>query len=157
MIEFQSIGIIHTPFQSARGTPIQPKYSDAEGKIIVDEEFVCGLKDLDLFSHIYVLFFFDRVRKPIKLQAVPYRGTEERGIFAIRSPMRPNPIGISVVRLLRIDRNVLYVKGVDMLDGTPLLDLKPYSPEFDNYAEASNGWLEWESRTTVADSRFSKT
>ncbi len=136
------IGIIHTPHKDPKGTPIQPtgatKY---EGVIELEPGYLEGLKDLDGFSHIILLYHFHR-SKHYKLTVQPYMDKELRGLFATRYPARPNPIGLSVVRLRKIEGNRLFIQDVDMLDGTPLLDIKPFIPEVDNRIGARIGWLE---------------
>ncbi len=140
-ITYKPVGIIHSPFKEPEGAPIQPSASQARGTIEIFPEFVPGLKDLDGFSHIILLYHFHRSRKP-ELVVRPFMDTESRGIFAIRAPSRPNSIGFSVVRLLRIEGNILHVEGIDILDGTPLLDIKPYVPKFDSAEAERIGWLE---------------
>lgn len=139
---FKPIGIIRTPFKSLKGIPIQSSMSDAEGIIEIFPIFVDGLKDLSGFSHLYCLYFFDMVKLPVPLQSKPFLSNEEKGVFAIRTPFRPNPIGISILEILNIDDNLVKVKNVDILDGTPLLDLKPYVSQMDNVKSRKIGWLE---------------
>ena len=139
---FESIGIIHTAFESAKGTPIQPGAAeDCIGSIVLHPALVPGLKDLDGFSHIILLYVFDRITQP-RLLVKPFMDDEEHGIFATRAPSRPNPIGISVVQLLKMEGNLLTFAGADMLNNTPLLDIKPYAPPFDPKTEVKIGWLE---------------
>jgi tRNA-Thr(GGU) m(6)t(6)A37 methyltransferase TsaA len=158
-IHYRSIGTIHTPFSEPRGTPIQPRRSGgARGTIDLDPALAEGLLDLDGFSHIVVLYHLHR-SEGYKLKVVPYLDDTERGVFATRAPRRPNAIGLSVVRLEKIEGNVLHIRDVDMLDGTPLLDLKPYVPTFDETTEFRTGWLEQRSHRaddTEADERFHK-
>jgi len=152
MIELRPIGTIHTPFQRPEGMPIQPAgAAGVKGTVEVFEEFRAGLKDLDGFSHITLLYIFHRSRG-FKLEVIPFMDTRPRGLFATRAPKRPNPIGLSTVRLDRIENGILHVQNVDMLDGTPLLDIKPYVPEFDRQAEIRAGWLE-QARKTVGRRR----
>ncbi|WP_457741300.1 tRNA (N6-threonylcarbamoyladenosine(37)-N6)-methyltransferase TrmO [Thermococcus sp.] len=140
--KYQVIGVIHSPFREPRGVPIQASAARGiRGSVEVYPEYADGLKDLEEFSHIILLYHFHRA-KPGKLLVRPYMDEEEHGIFATRAPSRPNPIGISVVRLLRINGNVLHVEDVDIIDGTPLLDIKPYVPEFDVREVERTGWLE---------------
>ena len=139
-ITYKPIGAVHSPFKEPEGTPIQPAASDALGTIEIFPEFVAGLKDLEGFSHIILLYHFHRAGRP-ELVVRPFMDTESRGIFAIRAPSRPNSIGFSVVRLLRIEGNILHVDGLDILDGTPLLDIKPYVPKFDSVDAERIGWL----------------
>ena len=135
------IGVIHSPFMDPEGTPIQPSAAqDTPGTVEIKPEFAEGLRDVEGFERIWLIYWFHRSRAP-KLTVVPFRDTEERGVFATRAPSRPNNIGISAVRLTRIDGNVLHVVGIDVVDGTPLLDIKPYVPEFDAYECQRTGWL----------------
>jgi tRNA (adenine37-N6)-methyltransferase len=156
-IEFLPIGIIHTPFMELEGMPIQPPGAvGIKGTVEVFEEFRSGLRDLDGFSHIILLYHFHRSHG-FKLSVVPFMDSEERGLFATRAPKRPNPIGFSVVQLDRIKDGVLYIRDVDILDGTPLLDIKPYVPEFDAQKEVRTGWLEKAGKTVSSrksDDRF---
>jgi tRNA-Thr(GGU) m(6)t(6)A37 methyltransferase TsaA len=151
------IGTIHTPFNAPAGMPIQPAgAAGVVGTVEVFEEYESGLKDLDGFSHIILLYIFHR-SEGYKLQVVPFLDTEPRGVFATRAPKRPNPIGLSIVRLGRIAGCTLHIRNVDILDGTPLLDIKPYVPEFDSHVQVRTGWLE-QARKTVSkhqsDNRF---
>jgi tRNA-Thr(GGU) m(6)t(6)A37 methyltransferase TsaA len=140
-ITYQSIGVISTPFQSIEGMPIQTIGAvGIRGRVQIWPEFAAGLKDLEGFSHIILLYHFHHV-KGAKLQVTPFLDSEPRGLFATRAPRRPNPIGLSVVRLLQIQDNVIEVENVDMLDGTPLLDIKPYVPAFDVHSVQRVGWL----------------
>ena len=141
-IKYKPIGIIHSPFKEPKGTPIQPAGAkDIEGTIEVFPEYAEGLKDVEGFSHIILIFHF-HLSRGVSLTAKPYMDNEERGVFAIRGPRRPNPIGISIVRLVRVEENILHIKDLDMIDGTPLLDIKPYVPEFDVQEVTKIGWLE---------------
>lgn len=151
----QPVGIIRSPFTQARGTPIQSIYADdATGTVEVHEPFADGLADLDGFDRIWLIYLLDRAR-PSAMRVVPYRDTRERGIFATRSPARPNPIGMSSVRLLGVDGRVLHVGGLDILDGTPLLDIKPYVPAFDSHPGIRAGWFDVAGADrTTADDRF---
>ncbi|MFX1324157.1 MAG: tRNA (N6-threonylcarbamoyladenosine(37)-N6)-methyltransferase TrmO [Promethearchaeota archaeon] len=137
---FKPIGIIHSPFKTLKGIPIQSALSDVNSIIEIFQEFEDGLKDLSGFSHIYCLYFFDMVKLPVPLQSKPFLDNEERGVFAIRTPFRPNPIGISVLEILNIEQNNINVKGVDILDKTPILDIKPYIPQVDNFDTEKIGW-----------------
>jgi len=151
------IGVIHTPFREPAGTPIQPRRArGVRGTVEVFEKFQEGLKDLEGFERIWLLYWFHRAA-PAQLRVVPYLDDKERGLFATRAPSRPNPIGLSCVRLLELRGNLLSVAEVDILDGTPLLDIKPYVPEFDGFRVRRCGWLESAaSRRGVADDRFGK-
>lgn len=140
-IALNPIGIIHTPFKDTQGVPIQPTASKGiEGSIIIQTEYVEGLKDLDGFSHIILLYYFHHSHG-YSLTVKPFLDDKLHGVFATRAPKRPNPIGISMVRLLSIGGNILSIKDVDIVDGTPLLDIKPYVPEFDSIQTAKIGWL----------------
>jgi len=153
------IGVLHTPFTEPKGTPIQPGRSGgARGTVEVYRDYVPGLTDLDRFSHITLLYLF-HLSTGFKLMVTPYLDDQERGLFATRAPRRPNPIGLSVVKLEKIEGNILRITNVDMIDGTPLLDIKPYVREFDAAEEFRIGWLEDKvSRKDrkVADERFHK-
>lgn len=141
-IEYQPIGVIHSPFQKIEGMPIQPAgAAGVMGTVEVFEGYRAGLKDLDGFSHILLLYHFHRVQG-FSLYVVPFMDSKARGLFSTRAPRRPNPIGLSVVRLHGIEEGVLHIENVDVLDGTPLLDIKPYVPEFDPRGEVRTGWLE---------------
>jgi len=139
------IGIIHTPFRDPDQTPIQASRSQAIGRVEVHSEFVNGLQDIDGFSHLVLLYLFDRAAG-YSLRVKPFLDDRERGLFATRYPHRPNPIGLSVVRLLLRQENNLTVEGVDMLDDTPLLDIKPYVPDFDIRTDVHAGWYETRSK-----------
>ncbi len=141
-ITLKPIGIIHTPFTRPKGTPIQPASGKGvKGTVEVFEEFAEGLRDLDGFSHITLIYHFHLSGTP-KLRVIPFMDDKERGVFATRAPSRPNAIGVSVVCLVRIDGRVLHVQDLDIVDGTPLLDIKPYVPGFDQREVWKTGWLE---------------
>ena len=141
-ITFQAIGLICSPFKDLEGMPIQSaSKASGPGKVEIFPEYQEGLKDLDGFSHIILLYHMHATREQA-LTVTPFLDTSPRGIFATRAPTRPNPIGLSIVKLIRVEGGVLYVDDLDVLDGTPLLDLKPYVPEFDHRPEARIGWLE---------------
>lgn len=135
----QPIGLIRTPFTDPKATPIQPTQSQALGWIEVYEEFIQGLQDIDGFSHLILLYAFHR-SSGYELTITPFLDNRPRGLFATRYPRRPNPIGLSIVRLLRRSENELLVKGIDVLDGTPLIDIKPYVPDFDIRTNVQTGW-----------------
>lgn len=140
-IEFEPIGIIHSPFTELKGMPVQPPgAAEVNGTVEVFEDFRPGLKDLEGFSHIILLYHFHRSHG-FNLHMVPFMDSKHRGLFATRAPKRPNPIGLSVVQLNKIEDGVLHIQGVDILDGTPLLDIKPYVPEFDAQVGVRIGWL----------------
>ncbi|MBW2624178.1 MAG: tRNA (N6-threonylcarbamoyladenosine(37)-N6)-methyltransferase TrmO [Deltaproteobacteria bacterium] len=156
-IEFTPIGIIHSPFQEPENMPIQPAGAKGvKGTVELFEDFLPGLKDLDGFSHIILLYHFHR-SSSFNLHVVPFLDSEKRGLFATRAPKRPNAIGLSIVQLNKIEDGVLYIENLDILDDTPLLDIKPYVPEFDAPVGVRIGWLE-KTRKTVSskksDNRF---
>jgi tRNA-Thr(GGU) m(6)t(6)A37 methyltransferase TsaA len=156
-IVYQPIGVVHSPFRDVEGVPIQPTAAAGiRGSVEVLPELVEGLQDLDGFSHIVLLYHFHLVRES-RLTVTPFLDSRPRGVFATRAPTRPNPIGLSIVRLLNVEGNILHVENVDIVDGTPLLDIKPYVPEFDHHAAERTGWLE-QARGQVqaqkADGRF---
>ncbi len=141
-ILYEPIGVIHSAFTESKGTPIQPTGAKgSEGRVEVFPEYSEGLKDLESFSHIILLYHF-HLSKKAPLRVKPYMDDEEHGVFAMRGPSRPNPIGMSTVRLVGVEGNTLRVREVDILDGTPLLDIKPYVPEFDTRDAVRTGWLE---------------
>ncbi len=141
-IRYRPIGVIRTPFASPEGVPIQPAAAKGVvGRAELDPGLADGLKDLDGFSHVILIYHFDRAR-PAALKVKPFLDSMERGVFATRSPARPNAIGISVVRLLAIEKNVIYIENVDIVDGTPLLDVKPYVPRFDGAEDVRIGWVQ---------------
>jgi tRNA-Thr(GGU) m(6)t(6)A37 methyltransferase TsaA len=151
-IEYASIGIIHSPFTEPEGMPIQPAGAKGvKGTVEVFEAFQGGLKDLDGFSHIILLYHLHRSRG-FRLHVVPFMDSEPRGLFATRAPKRPNPIGLSVVQLEKIEDGVLHIRDVDILDGTPLLDIKPYVPRFDAPMKVRIGWLQ-KARKAVSSQR----
>jgi tRNA-Thr(GGU) m(6)t(6)A37 methyltransferase TsaA len=133
------IGVIHSPFTDKKQTPIQPTRSHASGFIEIFPEFAEGLQDLEGFSHIILLYVFHQ-SDSYTLRVKPFLDDQLRGLFATRYPCRPNPIGLSIVRLLAHHENTLDIEGVDVLDGTPLLDIKPYVPEFDVRNNVKYGW-----------------
>lgn len=156
-ITYQPIGVIHSPFAEPEGTPIQPPGAQGvEGTVEVFPAYADGLKDLDGFSHLILIYHFHRAGSP-SLQVKPFMDDEAHGVFAMRGPSRPNSIGLSVVRLVGVEANVLQIRDVDIVDGTPLLDIKPYVPEFDVRAVERIGWLAARVHrlsTTEDDGRF---
>ena len=156
-ISFSPIGTIHSPFSDLEGMPIQPTAArDVVGRVVVAPQYVEGLRDLDGFSHIILLYHFHR-SDGYSLTVTPFLDTVKRGLFATRAPRRPNPIGLSIVRLDRIDETTLHIRDVDVLDGTPLLDIKPWAPAFDMRENTRCGWLEQkenEARSAKSDRRF---
>ena len=156
-IAYQPIGVIHSPFTDLVSMPIQPaSEASGPGSVEIYDPFVEGLKDLDGFSHLILLYHLHEVRGT-SLTVKPFLDSLPRGIFATRAPARPNPIGLSVVKLVRIEDHILHVEDLDVLNGTPLLDLKPYVPEFDHRPGAKIGWLErvkGNIKAKVSDDRF---
>jgi tRNA-Thr(GGU) m(6)t(6)A37 methyltransferase TsaA len=156
-IEYRPIGIIRTPFKEPGGMPIQAATArGVRGVLEILPRYRSGLKDLKGFSHIILLYHFHRA-KGSRLTVTPFLDTKPRGIFATRAPVRPNPIGFSVVKLTGITRNKVHIENVDVLDGTPLLDIKPYIPEFDHPRAGRTGWLQkaaLRKHTGESDSRF---
>lgn len=140
-IKHKQIGIIRSPFKKPKGTPIQSSAAEGiEGTIEVFEAYAEGLKDLDGFSHIILVYHFHLSKEP-SLQVIPFMDDQIRGVFSTRAPNRPNRIGVSVVRLESVEGNILHVQDLDILDGTPLLDIKPYVPEIDIRETTKIGWL----------------
>jgi len=156
-MKLEPIGIIHTPYKQRKGMPIQPAGADgAKGIVEVFEKFKAGLKDVDGFSHIILIYEFHH-SQGFELEVIPFMDTKSHGVFATRAPKRPNSIGISTVKVKRVEDCNIYVENVDILNGTPLLDIKPYVPEFDIYKDVCAGWLEKETNNVGsqrADDRF---
>lgn len=156
-MKLRSIGILHTPFKTKENMPIQPAGARGiKGRAEIKPKYAKGLDDLDGFSHIYLIYYFHKSGK-YSLSVKPFLDDTYRGLFSTRAPKRPNRIGISVVKLLSVKDNILELENVDMLDGTPLLDIKPYVPEFDHFRVEKIGWLEKNSgktHTTKSDGRF---
>ncbi len=151
-IIYRPIGIIRSEHTKPEKTPIQPVYCEGcGGRAEVFPEFAAGLRDLEGFSHIYLIYHFHQAGES-QLVTKPFLQDRERGVFSTRKPCRPNPIGLSIVKLLRCEGNVLHLDNVDVLDGTPLLDIKPYSARFDRIENTSNGWQD-EIDETVAQIR----
>lgn len=153
----EPIGIIRTPFIKLADMPIQPKgAADVEGRIIIDDRFGVGLEDIEGFSHIYLLYTFHRAER-MELTVVPFMDDHPRGVFSTRSPLRPNHIGLSIVELIGREGNELRIRGVDILDNTPILDIKPYIERFDRVEKSRSGWMtasEEEVRDKRSDKRF---
>lgn len=143
--KMRPIGVIHSPFTEKSETPIQPSRSQSIGKVELFPQFADGLQDIEGFSHLILLYVFHRATE-YSLQVTPFLDDQTHGLFATRYPRRPNPIGLSIVRLISRDANVLEIEGVDVLDGTPLLDIKPYMPEFDIRQNVRAGWYETRNR-----------
>jgi tRNA-Thr(GGU) m(6)t(6)A37 methyltransferase TsaA len=140
-ISYRPIGVIHSPFATPEGTPIQTTGArGVRGTVEVKPEFTDGLKDLEGFSHILLIYHF-HLSEAYSLLVTPFLDDELRGVFATRAPTRPNRIGISVVRLLGVEGSRLSIEDIDIVDGTPLLDIKPYVPEFDARQAGRIGWL----------------
>lgn len=156
-LEIKPIGVIKTPFKSKDKIPIQSSKSDtiAEAKIL--PEYSEGLDSLDGFSHAILMYWFHRAQSP-QLMVTPFLDTKERGLFSTRTPSRPNPIGLSIVKIIQVKGNILRFKGADMLNDTPLIDIKPFVPEFDNRLDATSGWLTEslcsENHDYLGDNRF---
>ena len=154
---FKPIGIIKTPFQDLPGMPIQPAAAEGvEGTVILDPVYIEGLQDLEGFSHLILLYHFHQAGQA-QLLVKPFLDEEKHGVFATRAPRRPNGIGLSIVRLLMIKENIIQIQNVDMLNDTPLLDIKPYIPDFDHPEVERIGWLEKSRdkiRGKVSDDRF---
>jgi tRNA-Thr(GGU) m(6)t(6)A37 methyltransferase TsaA len=154
-MELKPIGVIHSPFDEPAGAPIQPRYAQGvEGTVEVFEPFAAGLCDLAGFERIWLIYWFHKAPSA-RLVIRPFKDEVDRGLFATRAPCRPNPVGLSAVRLLSIESCILRVADVDILNGTPLVDIKPYVPEFDHYEVERIGWMAGAGKRTTADDRFS--
>jgi len=139
------IGVIHSPFTEKEGTPIQSARSQARGQVEVYPEYAEGLDGVEGFSYIFLFYVLHRSTS-YSLRVKPFLDDRLHGIFATRFPARPNPLGFSIVKLLGMHANMLEVEGLDVLDGTPLLDIKPYVPEFDQREPTRSGWYETRSK-----------
>ena len=156
-MELKQIGMIHTPYREPGGTPIQPRAGEGvKGWVEIFEEFVPGLRDLSGFERVWLIYWFHRAAGgAVNLSVKPFLDKKTHGLFATRAPVRPNLIGMSAVRLLRRSGNRLRVEDLDMVDGTPLLDIKPYVPQFDCFQGAACGWVRnTDPRMALADDRF---
>lgn len=157
--EFKAVGFIRTEHRELSGAPIQPAYAkDYTGKAEILLEYIPGLKDLDGFSHIIIIYVFDRQQQgDFKLHSVPFLDDKKRGVFATRAPKRPNRIGLSIVKIEQIKHNMIFFSGADMYDNTPILDIKPFIPDFDGDEKYRIGWLEGKinlSEKKNSDDRF---
>ena len=142
MISLKPIGIIHSPYKECKDIPIQGRFkNDVEAWIELKKEYISGLKDLDKFSHAILIYYFHKSDQE-NIEGKPFLEDVNHGIFAIRSPHRPNHIGFSIVKIKSIKKNKVYFTQVDMIDGTPLLDIKPYIKYFDSREYVVSGWLE---------------
>ena len=158
-IKYKPIGVIHSPFKEPKGIPIQPAGAQGiDGTVELFPEYTEGLKDVEGFSHLILIYHF-HLSKESPLKVKPYMDNKMHGVFAMRGPSRPNSIGISIVRLVRVEGNILHIQDIDIVDGTPLLDIKPYVPEFDIREVEKTGWLEknvHKLSTSKDDGRFTK-
>lgn len=158
-IELESIGTIRTEFKEIEGMPIQPAGAKGiEGKLEIKDKFADGLKDLDGFSHIHIIYLLHKV-EGYMLEVKPFMDNNTHGVFATRSPKRPNRIGMSVVKVKKVKGNTVYVENIDVLDETPLLDIKPYVPQLyeDTIDELRIGWFEknhQKAKSQKSDDRF---
>lgn len=140
-IVLKSIGTIKTPWVTSENMPIQPSGAKkVAGTIVLNEDYINGLKNIEDFSHIILIYQLHLIKEP-KLEVIPFMDTEPRGIFATRSPKRPNKLGISIVEIERIDKNIIHILDVDMMNDSPLLDIKPFFEDFDNRFNTQKGWL----------------
>lgn len=158
-VEYHPIGIIRTPFKTPEGTPIQPPGGREESAVVeIFLEYIEGLRDLDGFSHL-ILLYHCHLAGPARLTVKPFLDDADHGLFATRAPARPNAIGLSVVRLVRVEGGSLFIREVDIVDGSPLLDIKPYVPKFDSRVAERTGWIENQAHRTEQardDGRFSE-
>lgn len=154
-MQIKPVGVINTLFEQKSGVPIQSVFGkEHEGTITIFPEYCDGLKDLSEISHIYLLFHFNQ-HNDYSMVVKPYMDETPRGLFATRAPKRPSGIGLSIVEIIKIENNKIFFKGVDMLNNTPLLDIKPYVPEIDCHPTAKSGWYEKvKNKNRVSDDRF---
>ena len=154
---YNPIGIIHSPYKVVKGMPIQPcGATGVKGSVEIKQEYVNGLKDIDGFSHIILIYHF-HISKGYSLEIIPFLDDHPKGVFATRAPKRPNPIGLSIVKLIKVEDNILHIEDVDILDNTPLLDIKPYVSIFDAPDQTEVGWYskaKYNIRTRKSDLRF---
>jgi tRNA-Thr(GGU) m(6)t(6)A37 methyltransferase TsaA len=157
LLTLRPIGVVRSPFRATEGTPIQTIFAQgAEGEVILDDAYASALDDIDGFQRVWLVYWFDRA-SPFRARVVPFRDTCESGLLATRAPCRPNPLGLSAVRLLERSGCTLRVADVDILDGTPLLDLKPYVAAFDAFPGSRSGWCdEGRADRRTADRRFDR-
>jgi len=141
-IVFHPIGVIHSEHHEHENTPIQSVFNPSVGYVEIFPEFSDGLQDIESFTHLYLLYCFDRATGVCLLQKPFLDGEKDRGIFTIRHFNRPNPLGLSIVKLVKVQENLLEVEGMDILDGTPLIDIKPYVKKFDHRDEVQSGWVD---------------
>ena len=159
-VSFESIGTIHTPHKTQENMPIQPLSArGVKARVELNSELLDGLRELEAFSHVILIYYLHK-SKGYDLDVMPFMDNKTHGLFATRAPRRPNAIGISTVKLKSIEGNILHVEDVDILDGTPLLDIKPFFSKFDNRPDAVSGWLDekWkeENRSIESDERFNQ-
>jgi tRNA-Thr(GGU) m(6)t(6)A37 methyltransferase TsaA len=156
-IKYRPIGTIRTPFKKQEGMPIQPSGAQGvRGTVKIKKDYIGGLKDLEGFSHIILIYHF-HLSQGYSLNVIPFLDDQPRGVFATRAPRRPNSIGLSVVKLNAVEEDTLKIENVDIIDGTPLLDIKPYVPEFDAQTEIKTGWLaevKKQAKQVKSDNRF---
>lgn len=157
MFELEPIGYAKTPFEKIEDMPIQPKgAAGIKGSVIIDSRLIPGLKDLEGFSHVYLIYHFHKAAKT-SLSVTPFMDTVERGVFSTRSPLRPNHIGLSIVELGQIEGNVIHINGIDLLNDTPILDIKPYIQQFDRIENSCSGWMQASEQDVAvkrSDARF---
>ena len=157
IIKYKPIGKIYTPFKDREGMPIQPTGAKGvKGTITIEQEYIEGLKDLDGFSHVILIYHFHLINE-CKLTLVPFMDDKAHGVFSTRAPKRPNPIGFSVVKLNKIEGNIIHIENIDVLNETPLLDIKPFIPDVDCVTAEKLGWLERKSHKMgekKSDNRF---
>lgn len=153
----KTIGVVRTPFTDLKDMPIQPRGgADLEAQVIIDEQYADGLDDIEGFTHLYLIYSFHKAQRE-EMHVIPFMSDTPKGVFSTRSPLRPNHLGLSIVRLVRREGNVLHINDVDILDNTPLLDIKPYILQFDHRPESVSGWMdasEKEVNQKRSDSRF---
>ena len=154
---YNPIGIIHSPYKEIEGMPIQPCGAiGVPGTVEIKHEFAGGLKDINGFSNIILIYHF-HISKGYSLEIIPFLDDHPKGVFATRAPKRPNPIGLSIVKLIKVEDNILHIENVDILDNTPLLDIKPYVSEFDALDQTEVGWyskVKYNVRNRKSDIRF---
>jgi len=153
----EPIGLIHTPYTQLKQMPIQAKgAADTNATLEIDALYQEGLKDLEGFSHIYIFYHFHKATR-IELEVTPFMDTKKRGVFATRSPLRPSHMGMSITQIISVCDNIVTIQGIDVLDGTPLIDIKPYIPQFDSVSRVKTGWMDKDESKVIdqtSDGRF---
>lgn len=147
-IELLPIGIVHSPLKAGSKIPVQPQNSEIKGTLEIYNEYAPALKDLEEFEYIICIVYLHQIKGTVSLQSSSHWDAKRHGIFALRTPRRPNPIGLSTLKLLKIEKNILHVKNLDFIDETPILDIKPFVPAMENRETDKVGWIKDKYKTS---------